>query len=161
MADTTLLKRADKRGDVKLYKSNYISKTKKKSIDIQRASVIQLSNGKIRFKVRIKKIHKSKDWDQMVFFDSSIRGGDPTEYSSVSFKIRNSGGAAAYNSRTEKSCNLKVKRKGKAAWVDVPRRCAPWDGDTVNAGTATGHYQSDENLYSSDRLRLGTFREQD
>lgn len=157
-ADTTILKKDDRRGDVKIHKPKFISKAKKKSIDIDRASIVQLDNGKFRYKVRIKKIHKSKKWDQMVFFHSLLKGGDPAEYTSVSFKIRNSGGAYGYDSQNEASCALKVKRKGRTTWVDVPRKCAPWDGDTVTVSTVTGHYQTDAPAYSSDKLRLGVFR---
>lgn len=155
--EVRILSKEDKRGDVKLLKSKKISTTKKKSIDIDRASIVRLDNGRYRYKVRIKKIFKSKSWDQMVFFSSSVPGGKPTVYTSVNFKLRSSGGAYGWNSTTEESCKLKVRRSGRYAWVDVPPRCAAYDGDLVRVGTATGRYQSDENLYSSDAVRLGIF----
>lgn len=154
--DTTLLNKADKRGDMKIYKNKHLSKAKKKSIDLERASITRLANGKYRYKVRIKKIYTSRKWDQMVFFDSSIVGR-ATTYTSVGFKTRNSGGAYAYNSTTEDSCRLAVKRKGRDVWVDVPSRCAAYDGDVVKVNTAAGHYQSDAPLFSEDRLTLGRF----
>lgn len=153
--DTTLLSKTDKRGDVSIYKGKKISKTKKKSIDIDRASIVRLSNGKYRYKVRIKKVYTSRKWDQMVFFDAV--GGSPRTYASVGFKTRNSGGAYASNSATEDTCRLAVKRKGREFWVDVPARCAAYDGDAVKVTTATGHYQSDAPLYSRDTLSLGRF----
>ena len=159
-ADVTLLAKSDKRGDVKLLKSKKISKAKKKSIDIDRAAVVLLGNGKFRYKVRLKKLHRSKKWDQMVFFISEdprrTQYGYPVVNTSVSFKVRNSGGASGYDSVSGDVCSLKVKRKGRSVWVDVPEKCAPNEGDRVRVATATGHYQTDERPYSKDSLRLGS-----
>lgn len=156
-ADTTVLAKNDKRGDVKLYKSKYLSKAKKKSIDIQRASIIQRSNGSMRFKVRIKKIKKSKKWDQMVFFSTSLPSDD-SQFVDIGFTIRRSKGAYAHNSTRGETCSLKVKRKGRTAWVDVPQRCTPSTGHRVLLTTYTGHFQTDAPPYSRDKLRLGTVK---
>src|SRR5690606_15692603 len=134
----------------------YISK-KKRSIDMDRVSIVQLDSGRVRFKVRIRKIHRSRKRDQMVFLNSAVRGGDPAEYTSLGFRTRNSAGAYAHNSRTGETCSLRVERKRRTTWVDVPRRCAPWNGDTVDVSTVTGHFQPDATPYSMDRLRLGVF----
>ncbi|MFI5425881.1 hypothetical protein [Aeromicrobium sp. UC242_57] len=155
-ADTTILKKNDKRGDVKIYKTKAISKSKKKSIDIDQASIVQLDNGKFRYKVRIKKIHKSKKWDQMVFFKSYVARDERGRFTYAGFRVRNSIAAYASDSEMGTDCSLKVKRKGRTVWVDVPEKCSPWDGDRVEVTTATGLYQSDEDLHSHDTLRLGT-----
>lgn len=155
-ANATVLTKKDKRGDVKIYKSKKLSKTKKKSIDIYQASITKLSNGKYRYKVRIKKIHKSKKWDQIVYFGTFDSAGN--ENTSAWFKIRNSGGAQAYDSYRQVSCKITVKRSGRTAWVDVPYKCAPYNGDSVRLATIAGHYQSDAPKYSRDTVRLGTFR---
>lgn len=157
-ADTTILEKTDERGDVRLFEDTSISKRKKRSIDIDRASVVQLDSGRIRFKVRIRKIHRSKRWDQIVVFSSGVHGGGETQSNSVVFTTRNRRGAYAYDSRTDANCSLRVKRKRRTVWVDVPRRCAPSDGDTVDLGTITSRFRSDENAYSMDLLRLGVFR---
>jgi hypothetical protein len=154
-APTTIVSKTDKRGDVKILKSKAISKSKKKTIDIQRAAVQRLSNGKIRFKVRIKKIVRTKKWDQMVFFSGHNEDNGPYVYSSIGFKIRNSGGAYASQAVTDNVCTLKVRRSGRYAWVDVPRSCAPVAGEDLVVSTVTGHYQTDEDAYSSDQLKLG------
>lgn len=154
-ATTTIVSAKDKRGDVKILKSTVISKSKKETIDIDRASVRLLDNGKVRFKVRVKKIVLTKKWDQMVFFTGHNDDNGPYAYSSIGFKIRNSGGAYASQAVTENQCELKVRRSGRNVWVDVPRRCAPVTGEKLSAGTATGHYQTDEDSYSSDQLNLG------
>lgn len=155
MANTSVLTKKDPKGDVTIYKPKFISKAKKKSIDIDKTSVVLLDNGKYRFKVWMKKLHTSKKWDQMVFFETST--ADSTELVSVDFKVRNSGGAYAYNSVTEELCSLKVKRKGRTVWVDVPARCAPADGQQLRLDTATGHYQTDAPIYSRDHVYVGAF----
>lgn len=154
-----MLKRKDKRGDVKRHKRKGISKADRRSIDIISASVTVLANKKVRYKVRIKKYRKTKKFDQMVFFMSQDpkrkQYGFPVVNTNAGFKTRNSGGAYAYDSLEEQSCNLKVKRKKNTFWVDVPYRCAPYGDDRITVSTAAGMYQTDEAIYSEDSLVLG------
>lgn len=153
-AATTLLSKKDAKGDVTLYRSSFITAAQKKSIDIEKASVKVLGNGKYRFTVRIKKIHTTRKWDQIALFHAGPSGGDPQQVA-VTFKVRGSSGAYAYDSVSTEGCPLKVRRKGREAWVDVPRRCAPQSGQNVVLDTYAGHYQTDAPPYSHDRLRMG------
>lgn len=153
-AASTVLTKKDRAGDVTLYRPDFISTSQKKSIDIDRASVRALGNGKLRFTVRIKKVHKTRKWDQMVFFRSGF-AGNPRQVE-ITFKIRGSAGAYAFDSATAQGCPLQVRRKGREASVDVPRRCGPTLGQSLTLDTYTGHYQTDAPPYSHDRLRLGT-----
>lgn len=153
-AASVLVSKKDRSGDVTLYKPSLISTAQKKSIDIDKASVKALGNGKLRFTVRIKKLSTSRKWDQMAFFHAGPPGGDPQQVS-ITFKLRGSGGAYAYDSVSTQGCPLKVRRKGREAWVDVPRRCSPIAGKSLVLDTYAGHYQTDAPPYSHDRLRLG------
>jgi hypothetical protein len=155
-ADSTVLTKRDPKGDVKIYKSKTISKADKKSIDIDKATIKLRDSGKYRFEVRLKRLSRAKTWDQMVTFDGGDGQSDP-RYVQVAFKVRTSAGASAYNVSTEASCNLKVRRKGRSVWVDVPARCAPYGGQVIRVNAYTGYWQTDAPLFSRDRLNIGRF----
>jgi len=151
-----LLLMKDKRGDVKIFKSKKISTTKKKSIDIESASLTKLSSGKYRYKVRIKKAYHSKKWEQVISFssypidDMSLGSGTSVGFDTSARTTK------AGNERTSSFCSVKVHRKGRTFWVDVPRKCAPYSGDAVSVGTITAHYgKTFSGFYSSDELTLG------
>lgn len=155
-ADSTVLTKRDPKGDVKIYTSKVISKADKKSIDIDKATIRRLGSGTYRFEVRLKRLSRSKSWDQMVTFDSGNGQSDP-RYGQVAFKVRSSAGASAYNSSTAAVCHLKVRRKGRSVRVDVPARCAPYGGQMIRVSAYTGYWQTDAPLFSRDRLKMGRF----
>lgn len=155
-ADSTVLTKRDPKGDVRTYKSKTISKTDKKSIDIDKATIKLLDSGKYRFEVRLKKISRSKKWDQMVTFDSGNGPSDP-RYGQVAFKVRTNTGASAYHHSSGANCKLKVRRNGRSVWVDVPSRCGPYDGQMVRVKAYAGYWQTDAPHFSRDRLNMGRF----
>jgi hypothetical protein len=103
-----VLTKRDPKDDVKIYKSKTISKTNKMSIDIDEATIKLLDSGKYRFEVRLKKLSRSKKWDQMITFDSGDGQSDP-RYVQVAFEVRSSEGASAYNVSTERAA---ISRSG-------------------------------------------------
>jgi hypothetical protein len=109
--------------------------------------------------VRLRKLYKSKKWDQMVFFNSRYDDNDPKNVP-IGFKVRNSTAAYAYDDEMDANCAPKIGRKGRSVWVDVPAKCRPWDGQTVQLDTYTGKWQSDARPFFRDHVTVGTFPNQ-
>jgi len=149
--------------DVKIYAASGPSELQRKTIDLRRLTVTQLS-GKVRFAVRLKKVlPETYKYDQMVFIRlapppssdetwSADYGFSPQELSLGYANLFLDDSGESYH-----VCDPVVtvadaaKRK---VYVDVPNKCVPATPAKIKLNSYLGHFRSDAQAYSRDYMSV-------
>jgi hypothetical protein len=149
----------DSAGDVRIFKTDGLRGKWRRSIDLRRAWISEVDNRTYRVSVKIKDLApKRSRWDQMVFFDARPKKGKNS--ASIGFTHRSKDGAYAYDTKSDKWCDIKrvTRRPAKGVLsVKVPLRCMPWTGWRMTVWTYTGTFRSDAPAFSRDRMSMGRF----
>jgi hypothetical protein len=153
----------DYQQDVKIYPRPGPGDFQRKTIDLYRLTVTQLT-GKVRFTVRLKKVlPESYKFDQMVFIDlTPAPSSDQTWSAQYGFSPQQLtlGYATLFldeSGESYKVCDPLVtvanaaKRK---AYIDVPNKCVPTAAAKIKLNSYLGTFRSDAPTYSRDFMKV-------
>lgn len=153
----------DYQQDVTIYPRPGPGDVQRKTIDLYRLTVTQLT-GKVRFTVRLKKVlPESYKYDQMVFIDlTPAPSSDETWSANYGFSPQQPtlGYANLFldeSGESYKVCDPVVtvanaaKRK---VYVDVPNKCVPTTPAKIKLNSYLGIFRSDAPTYSRDFMKV-------
>lgn len=153
----------DNTQDVKIFNRPGPGLAPRKTIDLYRLTVTELT-GKVRFAVRLKKVlPQSYKYDQMVFIDMTPpTSSDETWSANYGFSPQqlSLGYANLFLDDTGESykvCDPVVtvadasKRK---VYIDVPNKCVPSTPAKIRLNSYLGHFRSDAWTYSRDFMKV-------
>lgn len=153
----------DYQQDVKIFPVAGPGDFQRKTIDLHRLTVTQLT-GKVRFAVRLKKVlPESYKYDQMVFISlTPPPASSETWWADYGFSPQqlSLGYATFYlddTGETYRVCDPLVtvanaaKRK---VYIDVPNKCVPANPTKIKLNSYLGTFRSDAPLYSRDFMKV-------
>jgi hypothetical protein len=154
---------ADPPGDVWVYAGDGPTASERGSIDLREVSVVARPNV-VRFKVRLREVRQTREFDQMVFIDlKPTVASDATWTATIGMSPQQPTTAYATlfldDSGTDyRSCDplpLAVLRRQDTLRLDVPIRCVPREPARIKVTSYTGYYRSDAGgPWSKDALRV-------
>lgn len=153
----------DNTQDVQIYSRPGPGEAVRKTIDLYRLRVTQLT-GKVRFAVQIKKVlPRSYKYDQMVFIDLTPPASSPETWSAnygFSPQQPTLGYANLFfdeTGETYRVCDPVVTVASPAkrrVYIEVPNRCVPAKPARIRVNSYLGHFRSDAWTFSRDQLRV-------
>ena len=154
---------ADPPRDVRVYAGQGPTASERGSIDLREVSVVARPNV-VRFKVRLRQIRQTREFDQMVFIDlKPTATSDATWTATIGMSPQQPTTAYATlfldDSGTDyRSCDplpLTVLRRQDTLRLDVPTRCVPGEPARIKITSYTGYYRSDAGgPWSKDALHV-------
>ena len=154
---------ADPPGDVRVDAGHGPTASERGSIDLREVSVVARPNV-VRFKVRVREVRQTREFDQMVFIDlKPTATSDATWTATIGMSPQQPTTAYATlfvdDSGTDyRSCDplpLTVLRRQDTLRLDVPTRCVPGEPARIKVTSYTGYYRSDAGgPWSKDVLRV-------
>ena len=149
--------------DVRVYAGQGPTASERGSIDLREVSVVARPNV-VRFKVRLRQIRQTREFDQMAFIDlKPTATSDATWTATIGMSPQQPTTAYATlfldDSGTDyRSCDplpLTVLRRQNTVRLDVPNRCVPGEPARIKVTSYTGYYRSDAGgPWSKDVLRV-------
>ena len=142
---------ADPPRDVRVYAGQGPTASERGSIDLREVSVVARPNV-VRFKVRLRQIRQTREFDQMAFIDlKPTATSNATWTATIGMSPQQPTTAYATlfldDSGTDyRSCDplpLTVLRRQNTVRLDVPNRCVPGEPARIKVTSYTGYYRSD------------------
>jgi len=137
--------------DVRVYAGQGPTASERGSIDLREVSVVARPNV-VRFKVRLRQIRQTREFDQMAFIDlKPTATSNATWTATIGMSPQQPTTAYATlfldDSGTDyRSCDplpLTVLRRQNTVRLDVPNRCVPGEPARIKVTSYTGYYRSD------------------
>ena len=149
--------------DVRVFALKGPTASERGSIDLREVTVIAMQNA-VRFKVRLREIRKTQNFDQMVFIDlEPTATSGSTWTATIGMSPQQPTSAYAYlfldDSGTElRSCDplpATVLPRQDSLRLDVPVECLPREVARITITSYTGYFRSDAGgPWSKDAMRI-------
>ena len=153
----------DPPGDVRVFAAKGPTAAERGSIDLREVTVVARQNA-VRFKVRLREIRTTQDFDQMVFIDMKPTAASGSTWTStIGMSAQQPTSAYAYlfleDSGTDlRSCDplpVTVLRRQDSLRLDVPVECVPQEAARIKITSYTGYFRSDAGgPWSKDAMRI-------
>ena len=155
---------ADERHDVRIFrKFQGLSPSERRSIDLREVQITP-REGHVRFTVRWREVLRTRNFDQMVFFNLPSASDETAEWSgNVGFSPQRAdlSYATLYFDATGTdyeacdSLTATVLRRTDRVRLEVPERCIPEGPADISVSALTGYFRSDAGgPWSQDRVRF-------
>ena len=152
----------DPPGDVRVFAVKGPTAAERGSIDLLEVTVVTRQNA-VRFRVRLREIRTTQEFDQMVFIDMKPTASGSTWTATIGMSAQQPTGAYAYlfleDSGTDlRSCDplpVTVLRRQDSLRLDVPVECVPQEAARIKITSYTGYFRSDAGgPWSKDAMRI-------
>ena len=146
--------------DVKLLSDDGgLTLAQRQSIDLRRVKIIEFAES-TRFKIGMKQVLPTGNFDQMVFVTLKSKGVTPVQRTDIGLTAQNSSKGLSYAYLTPDTTgddlvvcdplDAKVRKKQNVVFIDVPHSCLPDAPVKIRFTSATGAFRSEGTGFSRD-----------